>query len=171
VLVPVSRRGALKRALAALLALSLGRAAPAALAPRPVAIGEDRCPACNMAVFDARFAAQGHTVGGRVSVYDAIECLADHLGGHAGEVPLLVGAYVADRVASERAEAIWLPADDALFLYHPALRTPMGGGLAAFENTEAALAFAAAGRLADPQLLGWERLLERGIERPWVPLV
>jgi len=171
---PISRRGLVKRALAVLGMLLVGRGAAegVALPPaRPVAIGEDRCPACNMAVFDARFAAQAHTLGGRVLVYDAIECLADHLAGHAGEVPLIVGAYLADRVASERGAAAWLPAEEAVLLYHPALRTPMGGGLAAFAEAEAAHAFADAGRLAEPQLLDWETVLERGLERPWVPPV
>ena len=170
----ISRRGALKRALAALLALAVGRGQvePLAIpAARQVAIGDDRCPACNMAVFDARFAAQAHTVGGRVLVYDAIECLADHLAGHAGEVPLVVGAYLADRVASERAAARWLLADEAQLLYHPALRTPMGGGLAAFVNPEDALAFADASRLATPELLSWGAVLERAALQPWVPQV
>jgi hypothetical protein len=72
-------------------------------------LGDDRCPACGMAVVDGRFAAQARTEGGRTLVYDAIECLADHLNGHAGEVPVVVAAWLADRVASTREVAVWCP--------------------------------------------------------------
>jgi hypothetical protein len=41
-------------------------AQPAAPEARAVAIGDDRCPACGMAVVDARFAAQARTEGGRI---------------------------------------------------------------------------------------------------------
>jgi copper chaperone NosL len=124
-----------------------------------------------MAIFDARFAAQAHTIGGRVLTYDALECLADHLAGHAGEVPLVVVAYLADRLASTRDAAAWLLADDAQLLHHRALRTPMGGGLAAFRDAPTAEDFAAAGRLAEPELLTWTEVLARAEERPWVPSV
>jgi copper chaperone NosL len=146
-------------------------AQPADPEPRGVAIGDDRCPACGMAVVDARFAAQARTDGGRTLVYDAIECLADHLNGHAGPVPVVAAAWLADRVASSQAVASWWPAEAATLLHHPRLRTPMGGGLAAFEDEPQALAFAAAQRLADPSVLTWDEVLELGVPRPWVPLV
>ena len=170
----LSRRAALRR-LAAFAGLVLfgARAAaqPAAPEPRPVAIGDDRCPACGMAVVDARFAAQARTEGGRTLVYDAIECLADHLNAHAGPVPAVVAAWLADRVASTQAVSAWWSVEEATLLHHPRLRTPMGGGLAAFGDPPAALAFAEAQRLAEPIVLTWEEVLELGIPRPWVPQV
>jgi len=170
----LSRRAALRR-LAALAGLVLfgarASAQPAAPEPRPVAIGDDRCPACGMAVVDARFAAQARTDGGRTLIYDAVECLADHLNGHAGPAPEVAAAWLADRVVSTRAVAAWWPAREATLLHHLRLRTPMGGGLAAFGDHLAALAFAEAQRLADPTVLTWDEVLELGIARPWVPLV
>jgi len=137
--------------------------------PRPLAFGDDRCPACGMAVVDGRFAAQARTEGGRTLVYDAIECLADHLNGHVGPVPTVVAAWLADRLASTRGNATWWPADVAVVLHHPRLRTPMGGGLAAFADLPAAAAFAEAQRLADPTVLTWDETLALGVARPWVP--
>jgi len=170
----LSRRAALRwlTAFAGLVVLG-GRAAaqPADPEPREVAIGDDRCPACGMAVIDARFAAQARTEGGRTLVYDAIECLADHLNGHAGPVPIVVAAWLADRVDSTQAVARWWPAEAATLLHHPRLRTPMGGGLAAFGDEPEALAFAEAQRLAVPSVLTWDEVLELGIPRPWVPVV
>ncbi|MFO8149767.1 MAG: nitrous oxide reductase accessory protein NosL [Trueperaceae bacterium] len=170
----LSRRAAL-RWLAAFTGLLVvgGRAAAQTTDPEPrgVAIGDDRCPACGMAVVDARFAAQARTEGGRTLVYDAIECLADHLNGHAGPVPVVSAAWLADRVASTQAASVWWPAEVATLLHHPRLRTPMGGGLAAFGDEPEALAFAEAQRLAEPSVLTWDEVLELGIPRPWVPLV
>ncbi len=170
----LSRRAAL-RWLAAFAGLVVagGRAVaqPTDPEPRAVAIGDDRCPACGMAVIDARFAAQARTDGGRTLVYDAIECLADHLNGHAGPVPVVVVAWLADRVASTREAALWWPAEAATLLHDSRLRTPMGGGLAAFRDEPEARAFAEAQRLAEPSVLTWDEVLELGIPRPWVPLV
>lgn len=171
----MTRRAALRRllALAALPWAAGVRAQVDAppVAPRAVALADDRCPACGMAVVDARFAAQARTDGGRTLVYDAIECLADHLNAHAGPVPVVAAAWLADRVASSTAEAAWLAADDAVLLHHPRLRTPMGGGLAAFADGEAASAFGEAQRLTAPTLLTWDEVLTLGVPRPWVPAV
>jgi len=179
----VTRRAALRwlaRAALAGLAVVAGRAhaqgdaaatSPVPHEPRPLAFGNDRCPACGMAVIDGRFAAQARTAGGRTLVYDAIECLADHLNGHAGEVPAVVAAWLADRLDSTREVAAWLPAAEAAVLHHPRLRTPMGGGLAAFADLEDLRAFAEAQRLVEPTVLAWHEVLELGEARPWVPVL
>jgi len=136
--------------------------------PRPVQRADDRCPACGMAVMDARFAAQAVTDGGRTLMYDAVECLADHHNGHAGPVPTVAVEWLADRSTSRADGAVWCSAPDATVLFHPRLRTPMGGGLVAFETTAAAWAFAEANGLADGTLLTWAEVLEQGVDRPWV---
>jgi copper chaperone NosL len=168
----VSRRTALRwlawAPVAAWAGLGTAAAQGASPTPRAVQRADDRCPACGMAVMDARFAAQALTDGGRVLVYDAVECLADHRNGHAGPVPTLVVEWLADRQDSRADEAVWRRAEESTVLYHPRLRTPMGGGLVAFETTEAAWAFAQAGGLADGTLLSWAEVLEQGVDRPWV---
>lgn len=149
---------------AMLLPWQLGRAAP-----RATVYGVDVCPYCSMTVADLRFTAQVVTPTGLVHNYDAIECLADHLAGHGPTPPEVAEAYLADRGASSREEVSYLAADEAVLLHHPRLRTPMGGGLAAFVEPEAASAFAAANRLADARVLTWQQVLEEAADRPWVP--
>jgi copper chaperone NosL len=169
----VSRRTALRWLAWAPVAAWVGLGSAAAqgtpgATPRAVQRADDRCPACGMAVMDARFAAQAVTDGGRVLMYDAVECLADHHNGHAGPVPTITVAWLADRHDSAADGAVWRLAEDATVLFHPRLRTPMGGGLVAFETTEAAWAFAQASNLADPTLLSWAEVLAQGVDRPWV---
>jgi copper chaperone NosL len=156
--------------------LTLGLAAGAATAlpggwawadPRALRIGVDTCPYCSMAVIDGRFAAQAVLSGGRTLTYDAIECLLDHLAGHGPPPPDAAEAWLADRVASGREAVTWLNAEAALLLHHPRLRTPMGGGLAAFASTADARAFAETNRLDGAETLSWDEA--RTVSEPWVP--
>jgi len=158
----------LRRAGAAAVVVLLPRS-PAEAAPRAARYGVDVCPYCNMTIIDLRFSAQVVTPTGVVFNYDAIECLADHLAGHGPLPPVVEEAYVADREASSRESAALLNASEAYVLHHPRLRTPMGGGLAAFASKDAADAFAVAQRYPDAELLTWAAVLERAAITPWVP--
>jgi copper chaperone NosL len=123
-----------------------------------------------MPVIDGRFAAQGVTEGGRTLTYDAIECLLDHEAGYGPPPPMMTERWLADRAASERDIAAWLAAEsEATLLHHPRLRTPMGGGLAAFRSATEAQAFADANRLSDAVTLSWAEARDLASERPWVP--
>lgn len=162
----MDRRRFLARGLAACAALAL----PVAFAdPRELKPGVDVCPYCTMAVIDGRFAAQGVSEGGRVLTYDAIECLLDHEAGHGPPPPTLRERWLSDRLASGRTSVAWLAADDAVLLHHPRLRTPMGGGLAAFVTASEAETFAASNRLSDAAILSWSEATALAAQRPWVP--
>ncbi|MDZ7706847.1 MAG: hypothetical protein U5J97_02930 [Trueperaceae bacterium] len=162
----MDRRRFLTRGLAACAALTL----PAAFAdPRELNVGVDACPYCNMPVIDGRFAAQGVSEGGRVLTYDAIECLLDHEAGHGPPPPALRERWLSDRVASGRTSVAWLAADAAVLLHHPRLRTPMGGGLAAFATASEAQTFGASNRLSDAAILDWSEATALAAQRPWVP--
>ena len=139
--------------------------------PAPVRVGALRCPYCSMSVIDARFAAQQVTTGGRVYVYDAIECLVDHIAGHGGPVLAAGWCFVADHEASTRDEASLLSVHVAQLRHHPRLRTPMGGGLVAFASEQQADAFAAERGLDGIEVWTWDGLVERSRERPWIPLL
>jgi copper chaperone NosL len=159
-----------RRFLAHLAAWGAALALPRAWAdPRPIDDRIDVCPYCTMKVIDARFAAQVETAGGRTLTYDAIECLLDHAAGHGPPPPDVADAWLADRVASARDDATWLAVDAAVLLHHPRLRTPMGGGLAAFPDADAAAAFADANRLDDARTLTWDAARSEANDRPWVP--
>jgi copper chaperone NosL len=157
-----------------LFALPLGTRAWAA--PRPVRVGVDLCPYCNMLVLDARYAAQMVTTTGKVYSYDAIECLVDHLNGlskpHLGwSGPKVTPKelYAPDFLESTREKAALYPVNRMVFLHHERIRTPMGGGLLAFRKREEAEAYAKDRDLKGALFLSWEELLRRGKERPWVP--
>lgn len=137
--------------------------------PRPLQVGVDHCPYCNMTVIDGRFAAQLITPLGRVYHYDAIECLADHLNGHGPPLPEVSQLFAADFAASSATEARYLPVEVLLFLHHPRIRTPMGGGLVAFTERAEAEVFITERRLRDVQRLSWPELIAVGATRPWIP--
>lgn len=137
--------------------------------PRTLHVGVDRCPYCSMTVVDARYAAHLITPLGRSYHYDAIECLVDHLNGHGAPVPEVAELYAADFANSSAAHPDYQPVEALTFLHHPRIRTPMGGGLVAFGNTEAADRFIAERRLRDVRTLDWVTLLSEGATRPWVP--
>jgi copper chaperone NosL len=137
--------------------------------PRALRVGVDRCPYCSMTVIDARYAAQLITPLGRSDHYDAIECLVDHLSGHGAPAPEAAELYAADFGTSSATSAHYRPVEALIFLHHPRIRTPMGGGLVAFSEAEAAERFIAERRLRDVRTLDWATLLAEGAARPWVP--
>ena len=113
--------------------LLLGGCAPE---PRSFNLGEDTDDWCRMTITDARFAAQVVTTTGKAYKFDSIECLRSFLG--------------AGRVSDEEVHSIWvsdaadpgvlLPVESAFLVQDGSIRSPMGGGLAAFSTSEAAAA-------------------------------
>lgn len=123
-----------------------------------------------MPVIDGRFAAQVITSGGLTLTYDAIECLLDHEAGHGPPPPNAIERWLADRKHSQREAVVWLEAEtEATLLHHARLRTPMGGGLAAFHSLDEARMFVETNRLSGAQTLSWSEARSLASERPWVP--
>jgi len=136
---------------------------------RPVRVGVDVCPYCNMTVIDARYAAQMVTRTGKVYSYDAIECLVDHLNGYGGPRVEPRELYAADFAASTAKAAAEKPVNELVFLYHRRIRTPMGGGLVAFAQSEDADRFVRERRLGGVRRLTWAELVAEGKQHAWVP--
>ncbi len=143
--------------------------------PRPVRIGVDVCPYCFMTVVDGRFVAQVVVETGKYYNYDSIECLADHVNGYAAYGPTVRVKpkewYLADYAASSGRKAVLKDAEKMVVVHHPRIRTPMGGGLAAFSTRAAAEAFVRAHRLKGARFYTWREILKEGKEHPWVPPV
>ncbi|RDI95197.1 nitrous oxidase accessory protein nosl [Meiothermus sp. QL-1] len=152
-----------------LLALSLGGVPLALAAPRPLRVGVDACPYCNMTILDARYAAQMVTSTGRVYNYDDVGCLLDHVLGYGGPRATPRELYVADFAASSRKEARFIPVNQALFLYNERIRTPMGVGLLAFSGPAALEAYLKERPQHAGERLRWNDLVALGRKRPWVP--
>jgi copper chaperone NosL len=130
--------------LGAVLALALGCGGGP---PQPVAIAldEDICSYCRMAVSERQFAAELVTPQGRVEVFDDVGCLVDWLREHGR--PPGAAAFVVDFGTGQ-----WLAAEGAAYVRSPELPTPMRHGLAAFADRPAA---AAASRELGGEVVAW----------------
>lgn len=116
---------------AALLLLALLLAACSA-GPGAVHWGVEECAHCQMMIADERYAAQVVDRRGRTFKFDAIECMTSFL--RAGELAQadVHSVWVAD--GRER----WITVEDAHFVHSERIRSPMGGGLAAYADEAAA---------------------------------
>ncbi|MEX0995112.1 MAG: nitrous oxide reductase accessory protein NosL [Balneolaceae bacterium] len=99
--------------------------------PRTVHYGEDECEACKMMIVDDRFASQLVTEKGKVFKFDSIECMA---------------AYAAKNVKTEQQNVLWVSnfsnpgtwirAEEAQFIQHETIKSPMGLSLLAVKPGE-----------------------------------
>lgn len=121
--------------------------------PQTVHIGSDTCAHCSMVISDDRFAAQLQTSRGRTYTFDSIECLASFARANPAVMNSARGAWV----SLLDAPGSWIAVEDAAFLRSEELRTPMGGGLAAFVSEDAA-------RVLSGVVVSWTDLLEMADE-------
>lgn len=139
-------RSATPFALAALLLAACTGGEPK---PVPIALDEDICAHCRMAVSQRELAAELVTRDGRVEIFDDVGCLAARIRQQGR--PEGSGAFVVDYAGGD-----WLAAERAVFLHAPALPTPMGSGLAAFTTRTAA---DDARRRLGGEVIDWQRVV------------
>lgn len=163
----MKRRTVIKGLLA--LPLGFGVLQPALAAARPLRVGVDACPYCNMTILDARYAAQMVTTTGKVLQYDDVGCLLDHVLGYGGPQATPKELYVADFATSERKEARFLQVEQAFFLFNERIRTPMGVGLLAFKSARELDEYLKERPQHAGEKLRWSELLARGRKQAWVP--
>jgi copper chaperone NosL len=94
----------------------------------PVRYGQDECAFCKMTLVDQRFGAELVTAKGKVLIFDDLACLFRHQ--RANPAPAGNGARVF--VIDFAQPAHLVPAEAAHYLLDDRLRSPMGGGIAAF---------------------------------------
>jgi len=99
-----------------------------------VRLGVDKCAYCGMVIVDRRFAA-AYNEGGRWVYFDDVICLLLYLKAvdKLGEVRK---AYVHDYSTGRL-----IRAGEAYYVVNKKIPTPMGSGIAAFENREEAAKF------------------------------
>lgn len=103
--------------------------------PEPFHFGEDAGAYCRMTIDDNRFASQVVMQTGRAYKFDAIECLASWLETDVADETDIHSIWVTNMAEP----GALIPALQARFVQHEAIRSPMGGGWAAFETDKAAL--------------------------------
>lgn len=132
------------RALLAALFLSptalVAACGPAAdpLAPPAIVYGEDVCDACGMIVTDARFAAATIVDVDGVLEPRRFDDIGDMLAYHAEHPTLSVRRWY----VHDHASLAWIDALAAHYVRAAAIRSPMGHGLVAFAERDAAEAYA-----------------------------
>jgi copper chaperone NosL len=133
-----------------LLSFALAACTPRAAEPTPpeIVYGQDMCDACGMIISDARFAAAAVLADGQGLKFDDIGDMLRDLAAH----PELA---VAARFVHDYSNETWLSAADATYVVSPSIASPMGHGLAAFEDAGEAASFAAQ---VGGEVLDWEQI-------------
>jgi copper chaperone NosL len=104
--------------------------------PPEIIIGQTLCDSCGMIISEAKFAAATIMLNGEPRKFDDIgEMIKYHMMDHP-EAQVKVW-FVHDYPSKE-----WMRGETAFFVLSPKLKTPMGGGVAAFRDQAAAKKFA-----------------------------
>jgi len=122
-----------------LVLLLVAACAPKSNEPQPpeIIIGQTLCDSCGMIISEARFAAATIMLNGETRKYDDIsEMIKYHMMDHP-EAQVKVW-FVHDYHSKE-----WIRGETAFYVQYPKLKTPMGGGVAAFQDQSAAKKVAA----------------------------
>lgn len=101
--------------------------------PPEIRYGQDVCEQCKMIISEPRFASAYATEAGDVRRFDDI----GEMFLYAGERAENVRAFWVHDFSSEK----WIEASSATFVHDSGLSTPMGWGIAAFADREAASAY------------------------------
>jgi len=101
-------------------------------APATLAMGQEACRSCRMAIGSARTAAQIVAANEEPLFFDDIGCLRDYLHQHRVASPG-AAVYVADRRTG-----VWIPATTATYVLEAGQDTPMGSHLFAYADPAAA---------------------------------
>jgi copper chaperone NosL len=96
--------------------------------PRPIRYGQDECAECKMTLVDQHYGAEFITARGKVFKFDDLNCLTAHQRRPANTPAAGAQAVVVDFTRPNH----FLAVDQAYFLHHDGLRTPMASSLAAF---------------------------------------
>lgn len=100
--------------------------------PQLLVIGKDNCDFCKMTVSDNRFGAEIVTKKGKIYKFDDEHCIIGFLREGKVSKPDIAGTYFVDFSVPGKL----INVDEALFLQCPALKSPMGGNIAAFANAD-----------------------------------
>lgn len=126
--------------------------APTTPEPARIRYGETTCAECGMIISQAKYASsfayeesQGHF---KSLPFDDIGDMVGYLRSHSDVIP--AGVWVHDYASEE-----WIDAETATFVESSAIKSPMGHGIAAFADKDAAEQFAAENNGA---ALDWDHL-------------
>ncbi|HMK03833.1 MAG TPA: nitrous oxide reductase accessory protein NosL, partial [Ferruginibacter sp.] len=100
--------------------------------PEPIKIGADNCYACKMTISDIRFGAELVTQKGKVYKFDDAQCLLGFLKSKAIADEDIKDIYLVNFNAAHEL----LNIKDCQLLQAEGIKGPMGGNIAAFNNSD-----------------------------------
>jgi copper chaperone NosL len=100
--------------------------------PEPIALGKDQCSQCRMILSDPRFGCQLITPKGKVFKFDDVNCMVNYADREDACRGSGCRLYIVDFTDKRH----FLPVEEAVFFFHPRLRSPMGSGIGAFPARE-----------------------------------
>lgn len=100
--------------------------------PRPIPYGRGECAMCHMSLSDRRYGAELVTHKGMAYFFDDLNCLVHFQQGEGVPPESVAGQWVTDFAH----EGQLVPVEEAVYVYSPALRTPMASQVAAFASRE-----------------------------------
>ena len=103
--------------------------------PEPIKPGVDNCYSCKMTVSDSRFGAELVTVKGKVYKFDDAHCIISYIKTKAIEPAAIKDIYFSNFCSTHQL----INVNKLSFLKADALRSPMGGNIAAFDNRDSLL--------------------------------
>lgn len=124
------------------------------VSPEPIEFGVDHCVHCKMKIMDPRFGGELVTTKGRIFKFDAVECLVPYLQEHATTE---FGHILA--IAFDEPQTL-VDVSELYFEIDSSYRSPMGGNLAAFRQSQNA-------RGSD--LIRWKELKNKALYEPRTP--
>lgn len=113
--------------------------------PQKIEYGKDACSFCKMTIVEKKFAAEIVTKKGRVSKYDAIECMLNDIKDK--KENSLAHILVTDYTKPEEL----INATEAVYLIDKQIKSPMGAYLSAYTSTNEA-------KLNGGNLFNWEAI-------------
>jgi copper chaperone NosL len=119
------------------------------ISPKEINYNGDQCDACKMMISDKRFGAELVTQKGKITKYDAIECLVEVVS-KKGEQE-----YKHIMVTHFDNPSILQDAKTSIFLIEPTRPSPMGANLSAYDSRDKLADFEGSSAL----VLNWEELL------------
>lgn len=100
--------------------------------PVPIKLNTDQCDFCMMTITDAKYGCELLTTKGRIYKFDDVVCMKRYLKENKNQQGT---TYVADFLHPEK----FIPTTEAFFVKSDAVKSPMGGQIAAFSEHNEAL--------------------------------
>ncbi|MBS1614604.1 MAG: nitrous oxide reductase accessory protein NosL [Bacteroidetes bacterium] len=119
--------------------------------PTPIQVGKDNCNFCKMGIADARFGAEVVSKKGKAWKFDDVHCLLGFLKEGSLKAEEIKEVYLTRYDGDHKL----MPAEKSFLLHSENLRSPMGGNVAAFENTQSVQA---AEQEFGGESISWENL-------------